>query len=225
MQGWVKLHRKLLLNPIIQKPHLLQLFIYCILKANHDTEKFFWGTEEIEVKRGQFVTGRFSLSQDLKCNVSTIYKRLQTLRKTGLLNTKSNNKNTLVTIINYELYQSDIDKSNSKRNNKVTTKEQQSNTNKNDKNERTKELKDIYKKAQHLFLTKEEYDKLVLEYGQARVDDKLEYAENYTKLKNYKSLYLTLNNWLKKDGGQNGQATKDTRADRFKEYDKSKFLA
>lgn len=59
--------------------------------------------------------------------------------------------------------------------------------------------KDKYISAQHLSMTKEEYDKLVDQYGKVAVDDKVEYAENYTKLKNYKSLYLTLNKWLKKD--------------------------
>jgi hypothetical protein len=54
-------------------------------------------------------------------------------------------------------------------------------------------------KCQHLSMTKEEYDTLVLKYGQKAVDDKIEYARNYKKLKNYISLYLTLNNWLKKD--------------------------
>jgi hypothetical protein len=53
--------------------------------------------------------------------------------------------------------------------------------------------------CQHLSMTKEEYEKLVNQYGQATVDDKIEYAQNYAKLKNYKSLYLTLNNWMKKD--------------------------
>ena len=54
-------------------------------------------------------------------------------------------------------------------------------------------------KCQHLSMTKEEYDTLVLKHGQKAVNDKIEYARNYKKLKNYISLYLTLNNWLKKD--------------------------
>jgi hypothetical protein len=59
--------------------------------------------------------------------------------------------------------------------------------------------KDIYISCQHLSMTEEEYKKLVEAYGEETVKDKLEYAENYAKLKNYKSLYKTLNNWLKSD--------------------------
>ena len=58
----------------------------------------------------------------------------------------------------------------------------------------------VYIRAQHLSMTKKEYDKLTDMYGKRNVDDKIEYAKNYRKLKNYKSLYRTLNNWLKKDG-------------------------
>jgi hypothetical protein len=68
--------------------------------------------------------------------------------------------------------------------------------------DKVKESKDIYISAQHLSMTKDEYDKLTAEYGQQSVDDKIDYARNYAKLKNYKSLYLTLNNWLKADKGK-----------------------
>jgi len=81
---------------------------------------------------------------------------------------------------------------------------------KNSKEKNSKEKNNnIYIKCQHLSMTEEEYKKLVEEYGEAAVKDKLEHAENYAKLKNYKSLYLTLDKWLKKDcekGGHNNGA-------------------
>lgn len=60
----------------------------------------------------------------------------------------------------------------------------------------------VYISAQHLSMTKDEYEKLTTQYGQQTVDSKIDYARNYAKLKNYKSLYLTLNNWLKVDKGK-----------------------
>jgi len=134
MQGWIKVYRKLIDNPIFLKPELLQLFLFCLLKANHEPGRVIFGGNEIIVNNGQFITGRFELATALRCNSNTVYKRLQTLRKMGVINTKSNNKNTLVTIVNWEAYQEVNNISNNKSNNKVTTKEQQSNTNKNDKN-------------------------------------------------------------------------------------------
>jgi len=60
-------------------------------------------------------------------------------------------------------------------------------------------LEEIFITAQHLTMTEKEYNNLVSEYGKPIVDDKIEYAKNYSKLNKYTSLYLTLNNWLKKD--------------------------
>ena len=67
--------------------------------------------------------------------------------------------------------------------------------------DKVKESKE-YISVQHLSMTKDEYEKLTSEYGQETVDNKIDYARNYAKLKNYKSLYLTLNNWLKADKGK-----------------------
>jgi hypothetical protein len=54
--------------------------------------------------------------------------------------------------------------------------------------------------VQTLTMTQEEYQKLIALYTKERVDEKIEYAKNYAPLtKKYKNLYLTLNNWLKKD--------------------------
>jgi hypothetical protein len=141
LQGYIKLYRKLLCNPIFKNPYLLQLFIYCLLKANHAEGKAFYGSDEITLKPGQFVTGRFELSAALGGNASSTYKRLKRLESLSILGLQSNNKNTLVTVLNWESYQVDkIDLDNEvtadgqESNRKVTTKGQQSNTNKNDKN-------------------------------------------------------------------------------------------
>lgn len=67
------------------------------------------------------------------------------------------------------------------------------------KTKQNKTKKSIYISCQHLTMTEAEYKKLINKYGKQAVAEKLEYAENYKNLKNYVSLYLTLNNWLKKD--------------------------
>ncbi|MFA5130442.1 MAG: Lin1244/Lin1753 domain-containing protein [Patescibacteria group bacterium] len=60
-------------------------------------------------------------------------------------------------------------------------------------------INDMFITAQHLSMTESEYIKLVSEFGKPIVDEKIEYAKNYSKLNKYTSLYLTLNNWLKRD--------------------------
>ena len=61
---------------------------------------------------------------------STIYKYIKLLEKLQMISVNSNNKFSVVTVEKWEEYQVEELKDN----NKVTTKEQQSNTNKNVKN-------------------------------------------------------------------------------------------
>lgn len=134
-QGFITLHRKLLDNPIIANEGLFQLFVVLLLMAAHKETKFIWNGKEQTLQRGQLITGRFTLAEKLGVNPNTIYKRLQTLGRMGIVNTKSNNKFTLITIVKYSQYQDKDDNGNTKSNNQVTTKEQQSNTYNNDNNE------------------------------------------------------------------------------------------
>jgi hypothetical protein len=64
-------------------------------------------------------------------------QKLQKLEESKQITLKSDNKKTLVTIVNYEAYQGDMGIEEHQSNTKVTSKEHQSNT---DKNIRTKEV-------------------------------------------------------------------------------------
>lgn len=134
MTGWIKLHRKVLDSSIFSNPHLLKMWMWCLLKASHKGYKQMIGLEEIELKEGQFVTGRNKGSAELNVNPSTWYKHLKVLEKMKMIELESNNKMTVVSVVNWSVYQgSEIEKE-QPNNNQITTKEQQSNTNKNVKN-------------------------------------------------------------------------------------------
>ena len=60
MSGWVKLHRKLLDNPIFQDSSLVHVFLYCLLKANHEPRRFMFNGQEMLIEAGQFIAGRES---------------------------------------------------------------------------------------------------------------------------------------------------------------------
>jgi hypothetical protein len=58
---------------------------------------------------------------------------------------------------------------------------------------------DIYRCFAHLSMSKDEYNKLILQYPEEEVNDILDAIENYKDNKKFKSLYLTAKKWLKKN--------------------------
>ena len=122
MKGWIKLHRKTLNSSIFDNPHLLKMWMWCLLKASHKGYKQLVGLEEVELKEGQFITGRNKGSLELNVNPSTFYKHLKVLEDLGMLELESNNKMTVVSVVNWRLYQGSEDEKEQPNNNKVTTK-------------------------------------------------------------------------------------------------------
>ncbi len=136
--GWIKLHRQLLESRVFQNEGLLKIWIWCLLRANH---RKTWvsirtgnGYTEIELQPGQFLFGRGSASAQTRMNPTTVWKRMQKLKSTGNLNIESNSKCSIITIVNWNSYQNDQEKSDSESINQVTAKEQPGDTDKNDKN-------------------------------------------------------------------------------------------
>jgi len=101
VQGYIKLHRKILDNGVFADAELLKVFVWCILKAN-TTPNIIYG-RKIDI--GQFITGRVSAAEELCLKPSTVYKRMQVLKKQGYIQIDSNTKNSLVTVIKYKSYQ------------------------------------------------------------------------------------------------------------------------
>ena len=129
-KSYIKLFRKLLNSPIFENEKALKIWIWCLLKATHKERLQLVGQQEVNLEKGQFVFGRKKASEELKMSESTIYKYIKLLEKLQMISVKSNNKFSVITVEKWEEYQVEELKDN----NKVTTKEQQSNTNKNVKN-------------------------------------------------------------------------------------------
>lgn len=174
MEGYIKLYRKLLDNPVFHNEKLLKVFIWCLLKASHSEHEQLVGLQKITLKPGQFVFGRLKAAEELHMKESTVYKYMMMLQTYGICNIKSNNRFSVVSIVNWELYQLVEENCNSKSNNKITTKEQQNNTNKNDKNVNNDKNnnRDIYIGIISNFTADENLKKTIMDFIEMRQQKK-----------------------------------------------------
>lgn len=129
---------------------LLQLFIYCLLRANHKDTEIIWNGKPKKIKRGSFLTGLNTLCIALKQKQTATYNRLKVLKELNYIDVKSENKFSVVTIVNYNTYQVVEDLIGKQNENKVKTNGKQSETDKNDNNVDNDKMKELEAKPPNL---------------------------------------------------------------------------
>ena len=106
MEGWIKLHRKIL-----------------------DWEWYKDYPKGQQINKGQLITSIAHLSEQTGLSSQQVRTALEKLKSTNEITYKATNKNTLVTIENYSLYQSQEEIATSKITNKITNEQQTNNNN------------------------------------------------------------------------------------------------
>lgn len=135
MDGWIKLHRKILENPIVTKDtEHLSVWIYLLVNATHKEVSTVFKGEKITLKPGQLITGRKAISDRLHISESKVQRILKRFESDQQIEQQTSNKNRLITIVNWDIYQNAEQQNEQPVNGKRTASEQQVNTNKNDKN-------------------------------------------------------------------------------------------
>jgi hypothetical protein len=170
----------------------------------------------VKISPGQFITGRFSLHEEMyprkkKENKSplTVWRWLQTLEKLENLNINSYSKYSVITISNWSDYQGNEQHVNNTR----TTHEQHVNTNKNVKNVENGKKKDIPKKShgtfENVFLTEEEHQKLKDKFN-GTLAERINALSEGIKSKGYKYKchYATILSWSRRDDRKKTSAEK-----------------
>lgn len=105
-KGWVKLHRCILENPIVCKDSdYFTVWVYLLLEATHvDYEKVFKGNK-IVLKPGQLLTGRKVISDKFRISESKVKRILIELESDQQIERERSNRNSLITILNWDKYQ------------------------------------------------------------------------------------------------------------------------
>lgn len=132
--SWIKLHRQFLEWEWFDSSDMVKVFLYLLLSANFEDRKWHGAV----VRRGQLLTSWENLSEATGISVQSLRTCMKKLESTGEISRKSTNRNTIITVCNYDRYQV-AEEGDQQATNKQLTSDQQATNN----NIRNKEIYNI----------------------------------------------------------------------------------
>lgn len=137
--GFVKFDRKIANWRWYHDVNTFKLFFHLIITANYEPKPF----ENITVQRGQRVASYGTLAEETGLSVRNVRTAIRHLILTGEVTSKSTNKYSVFTIVNYDLYQ-DNRQTNRQASDKQPTSNRQASDNNGRKIKKDKKDKEIY---------------------------------------------------------------------------------
>ena len=101
LNGFVKIHRKLIQWGWYKNDIIKSLFIHILLSSSFKDS--FWNDQLI--KKGQLVTSYSNLASDIGHTVQEIRTAIKKLKSTGEITVESTSRYTIITVVNWEEYQ------------------------------------------------------------------------------------------------------------------------
>ena len=101
MNGYIKIHRKILEWEWYSDINTFKLFLHLLLCANYSDKKW----QGLTINAGQFITTLDDLAFKNKLSIQEIRTSLKKLALTGEINTRKTRNKTLITLVNYGSYQ------------------------------------------------------------------------------------------------------------------------
>lgn len=136
MEGWISIHRKICDHWVWdEKPFCRsKAWIDLLLMVNHTDNKITLDGQLFEVKKGQRITSIRKLANRWGWSTKKVKMFLSVLESDNMLVVKSDNKKTLITVVNYDFYQPNGNTEETQKKHTGNTEEPQKKTNNNEKN-------------------------------------------------------------------------------------------
>ena len=202
-QGWIKIHRQIQECDIWDNEEPFDYrsaWIDLLLLANHRDKETIFDGKPLTVGRGQRITSIRKLADRWNWSRDRVSRYLNLLEKLGMIERESDNRKTLLTIVNYEVFQgtADSNEDTHKDTHKATdmTLIRHKQERKNDKNE--KNIKISFGEYHNVKLTQDEYDRIGNDYGPDKREQAIKYLDEYIEEKGYKSKShnLAMRRWV-----------------------------
>jgi hypothetical protein len=105
--GYVKLHRRAMDSYLWELPEgQFKVALTCLALANWKDGQGWDGVRPVAIPRGSFMTSRESLAKGARVSEQTVRTALRNLENAGFLTKRSTKRHTVISIVNYESYQS-----------------------------------------------------------------------------------------------------------------------
>lgn len=209
MEGWIKLYRQISENKLWKIRPFGKGQAWIDILMHTSISDWYLETRGISilVKKGQCAMSKLTMSERWGWSTKKVSNFLKMLENENQIEIQNSNVTTLITIRNWELYQS---KEQQKENQKKTRRKPEENNKEGKEGKEGKEK--TYSEFQNVKLSTEEFKKLTDKFGSHGRDLRIENLGEYvaSKGKKYKSHYATILSWDRKDGNKSSNAPKPT---------------
>lgn len=95
-------------SSVWKNPNTVAVWLWCLLRANHKPTKIAFNGVDIELKAGEFITGREIACKEIKISPQIYRTAITYLKSTNRITTKSTNRFTIICIDKWKEYQSKL---------------------------------------------------------------------------------------------------------------------
>ena len=204
MEGWFKVPRTVVLQPFFKNERMVKVWLWMMAKASHKEHTLLVGLTPVTLQPGEFVFGSLVASKELDIPRATVHRIIRAFEQQKIISVKVGHQFSIVSLTDWALSQFDV-------RHERDTDETPMRTNKNGKN--VKNGKNNIDKIQYssfVYLTAEEHDKLVSDYGEERTKEMIDLLNNHKGAtgKVYQSDYFAILSWCVKGTDPPRQSSK-----------------
>ena len=109
MNGWIKIHKSIMNHWLWEDPFFVKAWLDLLMCVNYEDKRILFDKKMMIVRKGQLVTSIRKLATRWGCSKERVAKTLKLFEMDDMITIDKDNRRTLLTVVNYEVYQNTRD--------------------------------------------------------------------------------------------------------------------